>query len=84
MTDVIWAAAGIRMPRLTAKEREYLTMLRVTALAADPTEVKLLVRRADVLTLLTVVDRWSEGPFVESPSVVKNGRAGVVGRRHCP
>ena len=65
------------MPKLTAREREHLAVSRVTALATDPTEAKLLARRRDVVTLLAVVDRLSEGPFVESLAVVKNASVGT-------
>ena len=78
MNDAIWSAAGIRIPRLTAKERDHLAVLRVTALAAEPTEVKLLARRVDVQTLLAVVDRLSEGPFVESLTVIRNASVGTL------
>ena len=48
MTEGMWAAAGIRMPRLSGKERDHLAVLRVAVLAADPAEPKVLVRRDDI------------------------------------
>ena len=42
-----------------------------------PREAKLFARRRDVVTLLAVVDRLSEGPFVESLAVVKNASVGT-------
>ena len=78
VTEGIWAAAGIRMPQLSAKERDHLAVLRVAVLAADPAEPKVPVRRVDVLTALAVVDRLAQGPAVESVMVADKATAGVA------
>jgi hypothetical protein len=62
-------------PGLSAKEQEHLAVLRVSALAADPAEVNMSARRADVLVLLAVVDRFSRLSRVGSLTVV---RASVI------
>jgi hypothetical protein len=64
MPDGIWAASGIHVPDLSRQERERLAVLPVTVLAAGPTADKLYVRRLDLLTLLAVVDRLTEGPRI--------------------
>ena len=74
----MWAAAGIRMPQLSVKERDHLAVLRVAVLAADPAEAKVPVRRVDVLTALAVVDRLAQGPAVESVMVADKATAGVA------
>lgn len=56
---------------LSAKEQEHLAVLRVSALAADPQEVKMSARRSDVLVLLGAVDRLSRLSRVESLTVVR-------------
>lgn len=75
MADGMWAAAGLRMPQLSAKERDHLAVLRVAVLAADPAESKVPVRRVDVLTVLAVVDRLAQGPVVESVMVADKATA---------
>jgi hypothetical protein len=60
---------------LSAKEQEHLAVLRVSASAADPTEVMMLARRADVLVLLAAVDRLTRLSRVDSLTVV---RASVI------
>jgi hypothetical protein len=69
MADRIWAASGTHLPKLSNPERDHLAMLRVTVLGADPTTEKLYVRRLDLVTLLTVVDRITEGPRVDAVMV---------------
>jgi hypothetical protein len=69
MPDRIWAASGIHPPELSKPERDRLAVLRVTVLAADPTADWLHVRRLDLLTLLAVVDRITEGPRVDAVMV---------------
>jgi hypothetical protein len=76
MADGIWAAAGIRVPALSAKERDHLALLRVSLLATKPTEEKLCARRADVAVLLAAVDRLAQGPAVESVAVVRRATVG--------
>jgi hypothetical protein len=69
MADRIWAASGIHLPKLSNLERDRLAVLRVTVLAVDPTTDKLHVRRLDLVTLLAVVDRITEGPRVDAVMV---------------
>jgi hypothetical protein len=77
MTEGIWAASGIRLPELSKLDRERLAVLRVTVVAADPAAEKVLARRADLLALLTVVDRLAQGPAVESVMVVDKATVGA-------
>ena len=69
MPDGIWAASGIHVPELSRQERERLAVLRVTVLAAGPTADKVHIRRLDLLTLLAVVDRLTEGRRIEAVMV---------------
>ena len=69
MADGVWAASGIHLPELSRQERERLAVLRVAALAANPTADNLHVRRLDLLTLLAVVDRLTEGPRIDAVMV---------------
>jgi hypothetical protein len=55
---------------LSTREQEHLAVLRVAAMAADPAEVRMQVRRADVLAVLAAVDRLSQSVSVESVVVL--------------
>ena len=75
MANRIWAASGIHLPELSKLERNRLAVLRVTVLAADPIADKLHVRRLDLLTLLAVVDRLTEGPRIDAVMVADKANA---------
>jgi len=57
---------------LSAKEQEHLAVLLVSVLAADPAEVRMLTRRADVLVPLEAVDRMSRLARADCLTVVRD------------
>jgi hypothetical protein len=59
-------------------EQEHLAVLRVTALAADPAEVKMSARRVDVLAVLALVDRLSGLSRVDTLTVIRDSHVSMV------